>query len=134
MLDTVEPPPPAKKQKAMAKEVATKEVPKGETAGANSEAAADPSLPPPAAPKKTRKEAADLPAEPAPGPSDADVPPDPSTSASKRRRRPPMRPPPDSPLAQTTTRAAKEELVDSVETSTPEPNKTKRGKGKKGGK
>ncbi|KAG8731279.1 hypothetical protein FRC10_001911 [Ceratobasidium sp. 414] len=40
-LDTVELPPPAKKQKAMAKEVATKEVPKEKTAGTNSKAAAD---------------------------------------------------------------------------------------------
>ncbi|KAG9082615.1 hypothetical protein FRC06_004921, partial [Ceratobasidium sp. 370] len=144
--DTVEQSAPAKKQKTATKEAMTEMVPKETTTGANAvtdrtnswsasyrEEVA--SLPPPPPPKKGRKKAANPPAQPVPGPSDASVPSDPSTSTSKPRRgRPTMRPPPpDSPPAQTTTRTAKEELVESVEAGAPEPNKTKRGaKGKKG--
>ncbi|KAG8728649.1 hypothetical protein FRC10_004730, partial [Ceratobasidium sp. 414] len=137
--DTIEQPQPAKKQK-----VATKEPPKEKAAGANPKAAANrsnswsasyhkevASLPPPPAPKKAKK----APALPAPEPSDASMPSDPSTSASKPRRRPAMRPPPpDSSPAPTTTRAAKEELVESVEAGGSLSSKTKRGKAKKAGK
>ncbi|KAG8718298.1 hypothetical protein FRC08_005528 [Ceratobasidium sp. 394] len=135
--DTVEQSAPAKKQKTATKEATTEIAPKETTTGAN--AATDrtnswsasyreevASLPPPPPPKKGRKKAADPPAQPVPGPSDASVPSDPSTSTSKPRRgRPPMRPPPppDSPPAQTTTRTAKEELVESVEAGAPEPSK-----------
>ncbi|KAG9084066.1 hypothetical protein FS749_005527 [Ceratobasidium sp. UAMH 11750] len=146
--DTVEQSAPAKKQKPATKEATTKVALKKTTTGAN--AATDrsrswsasyheevASLPPPPPPKKGRKKVADLPAQPVPGLSDASAPSDPSTSTSGPcRGRPPMcPPPPDSPPAQTTTRTAKEELVESVDAGAPEPNKTKRGaKGKKGGK
>ncbi|KAG9076738.1 hypothetical protein FS749_011435 [Ceratobasidium sp. UAMH 11750] len=99
--DTVEQSAPAKKQKTATKGT-TEMAPKETTTGAN--AATDRTnswsasyceevarLPPPPPPKKGRKKAADPPAQPVPGPSDASVPSDPSTSTSKpRRSHPPM--------------------------------------------
>ncbi|KAG8737146.1 hypothetical protein FRC10_008501 [Ceratobasidium sp. 414] len=118
-LDTVEQPPPAKKQKT-----ATKGPPKEKAAGANPKAVANrsdswsasyheevASLPPPPAPKKAKK----APAPPAPESSDTSMPSDPSTSASKPCHHPTMHPPPDSSPAPTTTCSAKAELLESVE-------------------
>ncbi|KAG9090130.1 hypothetical protein FRC06_001214, partial [Ceratobasidium sp. 370] len=130
--DTVEQPAPAKKQKATTNEVTTKAAPKEKTAGTNTATNRSDSwsasyheevasLPPAPAPKKTKKKVADSPAQPVPGPSDASVPSDPSTSTSKPRRRPPMRPPP--PASPPATRTAKAELIGMVKADTLEPNK-----------
>ncbi|KAG9085871.1 hypothetical protein FRC06_003380, partial [Ceratobasidium sp. 370] len=120
MPDTIEQPPLAKKQK-----VTTKEPLKETAAHMNPKVVANrsdswstsyheevASLPPPLAPKNTKK----VPALPAPELSCANEPSNLSTSASLPHFRPKMRPPPpDSPPAPMATRAAKAELVELVE-------------------